>query len=347
MSSKYWSDFVEQLDPYVPGEQPKVQGLIKLNTNESPYPPSPKVLEVLTDEAINLLRLYPDPNNSLLKGAVADFYRVSEDNVCVGNGSDEILAFAFQALFKQRLPILFPDITYGFYTVYCGLFGIEYAELPLTDDFSINLSDYQRDNGGVIFANPNAPTGIGKSLESIEAFLQSNTESVVIVDEAYVDFGGESAASLIGRYPNLLVVQTLSKSRSLAGSRVGFALGDKILIEALTKVKNSFNPYSVDRLAEVAAAAAIDDVAYFEQCCEKIINTREWLSDQLVTLGFEVLPSQTNFVMAKPTLMSAQELFTQLVRFFKLPRIDEFLRISIGSDDEISELVAALEEILA
>ena len=352
MSSKYWSDFVRGLDPYVPGEQPKLQDLIKLNTNENPYPPSPKVVEVLTHDACNLLRLYPDPSNSLLKTSIANYYDVDHDNVCVGNGSDEVLAFAFQALFKQQLPILFPDITYGFYSVYCGLFDIDYIELPLTKDFSINLQDYQRENGGVIFANPNAPTGLGKSLQSIEVFLQSNTDSVVIVDEAYVDFGAESAVSLIDRYPNLLVVQTLSKSRSLAGSRVGFALGDKLLIEALEKVKNSFIPYSVDRLAEVAGVAAIDDVDYFQQCCGKIIKTRQWLCDQLESLGFEVLPSQTNFVMAKPAGISAPELFRRLreynivVRFFKKPRIDEFVRISIGTDEEMSALVDGLKEIL-
>ena len=352
MPSKYWSDFVQGLDPYVPGEQPKQQDLIKLNTNENPYPPSPKVVEVLNQDAVKLLRLYPDPSNLLLKTAIANYHNMDLANVCVGNGSDEILAFAFQAFFKQRLPILFPDITYGFYTVYCGLFDINYTQIPLADDFSIKLSDYQRENGGVIFANPNAPTGIGKSLQSIEVFLQSNTESVVIVDEAYVDFGAESAASLVGRYPNLLVVQTLSKSRSLAGSRVGFALGNTVLIEALEKVKNSFNPYSVDRLAEAAAVAAIDDVAYFEQCCAKIIKTRQWVSEQLESLGFEVLPSQANFVLVRPMGISAPELFAQLrqhsivVRFFKKPRVDAYIRVTIGNDNEMIALVDALKEIL-
>ena len=293
MPSKYWSDFVQGLDPYVPGEQPKQQDLIKLNTNENPYPPSPKVVEVLNQDAVKLLRLYPDPSNLLLKTAIANYHNMDLANVCVGNGSDEILAFAFQAFFKQRLPILFPDITYGFYTVYCGLFDINYTQIPLADDFSIKLSDYQRENGGVIFANPNAPTGIGKSLQSIEVFLRSNTESVVIVDEAYVDFG-----------------------------------------------------------AEAAAVAAIDDVAYFEQCCAKIIKTRQWVSEQLESLGFEVLPSQANFVLVRPMGISAPELFAQLrqhnivVRFFKKPRVDAYIRVTIGNDNEMIALVDALKEIL-
>ena len=351
MSSPYWSDCVHGLRPYQPGEQPKQQDLIKLNTNENPYPPSPQVLKLINDDAVNALRLYPDPENSQLKNTVANYFAVDQNQVCLGNGSDEILAFAFQGLLKHSKPVLFPDISYGFYPVYCRLFDIDYIELALTDDFSINLADYQRENGGVIFPNPNAPTGIGKGLDEIEALLNSNTDSVVIVDEAYVDFGLQSAASLIDRYPNLLVVQTLSKSRSLAGSRVGYALGNAALIEALERVKNSFNPYSVDRLAELAATAAIADNDYFNHCRQKIIDTREWTVAQLQALGFEILPSMANFIMVKPTTISAATLFAQLrehkilVRYFQKPRIDKYLRISIGTDQDMQALVAALKTI--
>ncbi len=352
MSSPYWSDFVQGLHPYVPGEQPKVQDLIKLNTNENPYPPSPKVLQAINDEAINALRLYPDPSNSRLKKALANHFALNENQICLGNGSDEILAFAFQGLLKHNKPVLFPNITYGFYTVYCGLYGIDYTELPLADDFTINLADYPTENGGVIFPNPNAPTGVGKNLDDIESLLKRNTDSVVIVDEAYVDFGSESAARLIGQYRNLLVIQTLSKSRSLAGSRVGYALGNADLIEALERIKNSFNPYSIDRLAELAAAASIEDVDYFNECCQKIIATRSWTVEQLEALGFDVLPSMTNFVMAKPNSIDAEALFNQLrehkilVRYFQKPRIDQYLRISIGTDKEMQALVTAIKAIL-
>ena len=353
MSSPYWSDCVQGLRPYVPGEQPKVQDLIKLNTNESPYPPSPRVLEAVNDQAINALRLYPDPGNSQLKTSLANYFSLHDNQICIGNGSDEILAFAFQGLLKHSKPILFPDITYGFYPVYCGLFDIDYIELPLAENFTINLADYQRENGGVIFPNPNAPTGIGQGLDAIEKCLNSNPDSVVIVDEAYVDFGCESAAGLIDRYPNLLVVQTLSKSRSLAGSRVGYALGNATLIEALERVKNSFNPYSVDRLAELAATAAIEDSDYFNHCRQNIIDTREWTAAQLQALGFEILPSMANFIMAKPDEVTAETLFAQLrehkilVRYFQKPRIDEYLRISIGTDQEMQALMTVLQRILA
>lgn len=350
--SKYWSAFVKELKPYEPGEQPRIQGLIKLNTNENPYPPSPRVLECFGDEPLRKLRLYPDPANTALKQALAAQYSVSERQLSVGNGSDEILAFAFQAFFKQSLPVLFPDITYGFYSVYCGLFDIDYIELPLEDDFSIPLAAFKRPNGGIIFPNPNAPTGIGMPLATIESLLVANTESVVIVDEAYVDFGADSAVALIDRYPNLLVVQTLSKSRSLAGARVGFAIGSVDLIEALERVKNSFNPYSVDRMAEITAIAAVEDVDYFEDCRQKIIATREWSAGQLQALGFDVLPSKTNFIMARPPVMSAEQFFSALreqnilVRYFKKPRIGEYLRITIGTDAEMQTLVAASQKIL-
>jgi histidinol-phosphate aminotransferase len=352
VSSQYWSDLVRQLDPYVPGEQPKIKGLIKLNTNESPYPPSPQVKALMTEAVIDDLRLYPDPKCSGLKSALATNFSVNKDQVFVGNGSDEVLAFVFQAFFQHTEPVLFPDITYGFYSVYCSLFGIDSVKMPLAEDFSIALGDYQRPNGGIIFPNPNAPTGIGLPLDAIEALLLANSDSVVVVDEAYVDFGSESAIALIGRFPNLLVVQTFSKSRSLAGSRVGFAVGNAGLIEALERVKNSFNPYSIDRLAEIAAVASIEDETYFQHCCKKIITSREWLTQQLTGLGFDVLPSLTNFVMAKPSGVSAEQLFAGLrevnilVRYFQKPRINEYVRISIGTDTEMEALVLALEAIL-
>ncbi len=349
MSSQFWSNFVQQLDPYVPGEQPKVQDLIKLNTNENPYSPSPKVLEVLSKDQLDLLRLYPDPNSVALKKAVANNYGVSEQNVFVGNGSDEVLALAFMTFFKQAEPLLFPDISYSFYPVYCNLYAIDSVRVPLANDFAVNLDDYVQPNGGIIFPNPNAPTGIGMGLDAIESLLKTNVHSVVIVDEAYIDFGGDSAIALIDRYPNLLVVQTLSKSRSLAGLRVGFAIGSEELIEGLDRVKNSFNSYPIDRLAEAAAVASINDVDYFTECSRKIIATRTWTTQQLQSLGFEVLPSQANFIFAKPTAIEAAELFARLrdnkilVRYFAKPRIDQFLRITIGTDDEMSTLIEAIK----
>lgn len=352
MSSKYWSDFVQGLEPYVPGEQPKVSGLIKLNTNENPYPPSPKVSAVLTADTVSDLRLYPDPNSTALKTAIATSAGVSQQNVFVGNGSDEVLALAFMAFFQQSEPLLFPDISYSFYPVYCNLYGIDSVQLPLAENFTINFDDYDQPNGGIIFPNPNAPTGIGVGLAAIESLLENNTDSIVIVDEAYIDFGGESAAALIGRYPNLLVVQTLSKSRSLAGLRVGFAMGDAGLIEGLDRVKNSFNSYPVDRIAELAAIAAIEDVEYFEQTCQQIVATREWTTQQLEHLAFEVLPSQANFVFARPTTIEAAKLFASLrenkllVRYFDKPRINQYLRITIGTKEQMQTLIDVIGDIL-
>ncbi len=350
-NSRFWSELVQELEPYVPGEQPKIQGLTKLNTNENPYPPSPKVVAAITEDVIDHLRLYPDPSSGRLKNVIANHFSVSQDSVFVGNGSDEVLAFAFQAFFQQSAAILFPDITYGFYPVYCGLYGIDSIELPLADDFTIKLSDYEQDNGGIIFPNPNAPTGIAIGLAAIEALLQKNTDRVVIVDEAYIDFGSESAVALVERYPNLLVVQTLSKSRSLAGVRVGFAIGSPELIAALERIKNSFNPYSIDRIAELAAIAAIEDVDYFESCCQKVIATRESTVEQLQALGFDILPSAANFIMAKPSVFSAKELFEALreakilVRYFSKPRIEQYLRITIGTDEEMQILVEVIKAI--
>ena len=347
--SKFWSQVVRELEPYVPGEQPQIDGLIKLNTNESPYPPSPEVIKLMTHDAIDRLRLYPDPNSKKLKNTIATYYGVAAEQVFVGNGSDEVLALAFMAFFQQDKPLLFPDISYSFYPVYCKLFGIDYKTPALRDDFTINFADYSPKNGGIIFPNPNAPTAIGKSLADIEVLLQKNTESVVIVDEAYIDFGGETAISLVNKYPNLLVVQTLSKSRSLAGMRVGFAVGNIDLITALDRVKNSFNSYPLDRLAEAATVAAFEDDTYFKACRDKIVATRGWTVKELEALGFNVLPSQANFVFAKPAGNNAAELAQKLreqkilVRYFSAPRINEFLRITIGTDDQMQCMIDVLK----
>jgi len=353
--SRYWSRVVNDLTPYVPGEQPKIAKLIKLNTNENPFPPSPRVLAAIQAELgedAARLRLYPDPNADQLKAAVAKRHSVTPAQVFVGNGSDEVLAHVFMALLKHEQPILFPDITYSFYPVYCGLYGIDYRTLPLAGDFSINPADYAQPNGGIIFPNPNAPTGCLLALDAIEHILQANPGSVVVVDEAYVDFGGESAISLVDRYDNLLVIHTLSKSRSLAGLRVGFAVGHSSLIEGLERVKNSFNSYPLDRLAIVGAVAAMEDEAYFSQCCEAVVTTRDTLSTELAELGFDVLPSAANFIFARQPRHDAAELAKALrersiiVRHFKLPRIDQFLRITIGTDTECQALVNALRDIL-
>ncbi|NCN43286.1 MAG: histidinol-phosphate transaminase [Piscirickettsiaceae bacterium CG_4_9_14_3_um_filter_43_564] len=343
--SQFWSQLVHTLTPYVPGEQPKGDKLIKLNTNESPYPPSPSVQAAISAQlAADKLRLYPDPNADLLKSALAKTHQLSEQQVFVGNGSDEVLAHTFLALLKQDQAILFPDITYSFYPVYCGLYEIDYETVPLDNDFSINPDDYQQPNGGIIFPNPNAPTGRLLTLEAIETILKYNPNSVVIVDEAYIDFGGVSASGLINQYPNLLVVQTFSKSRALAGLRVGYALGHTDLIEALERVKNSFNSYPLDQLAIVGAVAALEDNDYFESCCQKIIKTRQTLTEFLQQQGFEVLPSAANFVFVRHPDYDAARLAKQLreqaiiVRHFNKPPIDQFLRITIGTDAQNTRL---------
>ncbi|HPV32232.1 MAG TPA: histidinol-phosphate transaminase [Methylotenera sp.] len=351
--SKFWSDIVHTLTPYVPGEQPKLKNLIKLNTNENPYPPSPKVLDALKAEAAETLRLYPDPNSDKLKAAIASYYGLQANQVFVGNGSDEILAHVFQALLKHDKPLLFPDITYSFYPVYCGLYQIQYKTVALNHQFEIDVEDYLQPNGGIILPNPNAPTGIPLPLAKIEQLLQRNPESVVVVDEAYVDFGTESAVKLIQQYPNLLVTQTLSKSRSLAGLRVGFALGHPDLIEALIRVKDSFNSYPIDRFAEAGAIAAMQDQAYFEHTCQQVVATREQLVKDLQGLGFDVLPSGANFIFAKHRVKAGSELSGQLrekgiiVRQFQSPaRIKEYLRITIGTEVQSRALIDALKQLI-
>ncbi|GBE02809.1 histidinol-phosphate aminotransferase [bacterium BMS3Bbin06] len=350
--SRFWSSIVNDLKPYTPGEQPARTDLIKLNTNENPYGPSPKVLDSLCSEVADTLRLYPDPNATELKSAIAQHYQIKKQQVFVGNGSDEVLAHVFQGLLSHESPMLFPDITYSFYPVYCGLYRINYEQVPLTDSFEINIKDYVRPNGGIIFPNPNAPTGIFLSLESIEYLLKQNRDSVVVIDEAYIDFGGDTSVPLIERYPNLLVIQTLSKSRSLAGLRVGFAIGHPILIDALERVKNSFNSYPLDRLAITGAVAAIQDHAYFDETRKKIIRTREALANNLQDIGFEVLPSKANFVFARHNYCDAIEIYDGLreegiiVRHFNQDRVSQFLRITIGTRKECNALLKSLEGIL-
>jgi histidinol-phosphate aminotransferase len=344
---------VHGLKPYVPGEQPKLANLVKLNTNENPYGPSPRALAAMMAEVADTLRLYPDPNADRLKQAVAARCGVTPKEVFVGNGSDEVLAHIFLALLKHERPILFPDISYSFYPVYCGLYDIAYEAVPLDDGFAIRTVDYAKPNGGIIFPNPNAPTGRALPLADIEQLLEANKASVVVVDEAYVDFGAESAVSLVARYPNLLVVQTLSKSRSLAGLRVGFAIGHADLIEGLERVKNSFNSYPLDRVAIAGAVAAIEDDAHFETTRRAVMASREKLVRDLATLGFDVVPSQANFVFACHPQKDGGELAQALrersiiVRHFKQPRIDQHLRITVGTDAQCDALIAALREILA
>ncbi len=355
--SHFWSDLVAGLTPYVPGEQPKLPDLVKLNTNENPYPPSPRALEALRGEIGDNLRLYPDPNSDRLKAAIATYYQITPRQVFVGNGSDEVLAHAFLGLLKHDAPLLFPDISYSFYPVYCGLYGIEGRGVPLNDRFEIRVDDYLDAPacGAVIFPNPNAPTGRLLPLAEVERLLTGGPDVVVVVDEAYIDFGGpgcKSAITLVDKYPNLLVVQTLSKSRSLAGLRVGFAVGHADLIEALERIKNSFNSYPLDRLAIAGATAAIEDRAYFEATRLAVIASREQLVRDMTAIGFDVLPSAANFIFARHPAHDAGDLAAALrarniiVRHFRQPRIEQYLRITIGSDPQCAALVAALREIV-
>ena len=352
--SKYWSDFVGTLDPYTPGEQPANTNLTKLNTNENPYPPSPAVMEAMRCAVNDDLRLYPPPNADSLKQTIADYFQLTPAQVFVGNGSDEVLAHVFNGLFRQAQPILFPDISYSFYPVYCGLYAIEFNKIPLAEDFTLNLDDYRRANGGIIFPNPNAPTGRLLALDAIESLLQENSDSVVVVDEAYIDFAGAnaSAVSLIDQYDNLLVVQTMSKSRALAGLRIGYALGSAHLVEGLERIKNSFNSYPLGHVQLAAAVASFNDRDYFEATRKQVISSRELLVDQLETLGFEVLPSAANFVFARHGAYLGADLTRSLrqqniiIRHFNKPRIDEFLRITVGTPEQNQQLIAALTELV-
>lgn len=349
--SKYWTELVGQLEPYIPGEQPQDLQIIKLNTNENPYPPSADVAKAVKTFPHDSLRLYPDPESSALTQALAAYHGLDTSQVFVGNGSDEVLAHCFQTFFKNQKPILFADISYSFYPVYSALYQIDYRTVALNDAFGIDPAAYRQPNGGIIIPNPNAPTGIAMTLDTIRELLDDN-DSLVIIDEAYVDFGADSAVELILDYANLLVVRTFSKSRSLAGLRLGYALGQSALIEGLNRVKNSFNSYPIGRLTSVAAIASLDDENYFQRCRSRIIATRTWLNDELVNLGFEVLPSSSNFLFVQHSSHPASDLYLELkkagilVRHFNSARINNYLRISIGSEEECVALISALEQLL-
>ncbi len=350
--SRFWSALAHGLTPYVPGEQSQLAGLVKLNTNESPLGPSPRVLEAIRAEAADTLRLYPDPDSGALRRSLADYHHVAADQVFVGNGSDEVLAHAFAGLLKHPLPLLFPDITYSFYPVYCGLFGIDHETVPLDAAMRVRPEAFRRPCGAIILANPNAPTGIALTRDEISVLLDDHPDQVVVVDEAYVDFGAETALPLTATRPNLLVVRSMSKSRALAGLRVGYAVGDRSLIEALVRVKNSFNSYPLGRPAQAGAIAAVEDEAWFQHGRHVVIENRERLCDGLARLGFELLPSSANFVFARhperdgAALAAALRQRAILVRHFTRPRISEFLRITVGTEAQLEALLSALGGIL-
>lgn len=343
---------LRRIDPYVPGEQPQSADIIKLNANENPYPPAPGVQQALRSFDASRLALYPDANGKALKTALADRFGVKPTQVFLGNGSDDVLALAFQSFFCSGEPILYPDITYSFYPVWCDLFRIPYETVPLDENFCVRVRDYDRPNGGVVLPNPNAPTGRGVSLDFLEDLLQHNTDCVVIIDEAYVDFGAQSAVPLIEKYENLLVVQTMSKSRSLAGLRIGYALGSETLIATLEAVKNSYNSYTMDAIALAAGEAAVADEAYFQETCRKVIATRERTAEALLGLGFTVSPSLTNFLFVTHSKKEAPVIFEYLrqknifIRYFKLPRIDNYLRITVGTDAQMDRMIEELRAFL-
>lgn len=350
--SQYWSELVRSLSPYVPGEQPQIPGLVKLNTNESPFGPSPQAIDAVRLAAADTLRLYPDPQSMRLREALADYHKVTPAQVFVGNGSDEVLAHTFAALLKQPKPLLFPDVTYSFYPVYCRLLGIAHETIPLDDAMRINMPDYLGRGGAIIIANPNAPTGIALPRAEIARLLHERVDVPVVIDEAYVDFGGDTAIPLIDDHPNLVVVQTMSKSRALAGLRVGYAIGQPHLIEALTRVKDSFNSYPLGRPAQAGALASLADEAYFQETRAAIMRNRASLTASLTRLGFEVLPSAANFVFARHKTQSGQAVAAALrqravlVRHFSGARISDFVRITIGSEAELTRLTDALAEIV-
>ncbi|MNM76993.1 Histidinol-phosphate aminotransferase [compost metagenome] len=351
--SKLWLDKIRKVDPYIPGEQPKVVNILKLNTNENPYPPAPKVIEELKNIEGSNLRLYPDPTASELVETLADYYGLEKDQVFVGNGSDDVLALSFMTFFNSDKPLLFPDITYSFYPVYGDLFNINYDKVPLNEDLTITKEDYFRENGGIIFPNPNAPTGVGVELSFIEDILIKNRDVIVIVDEAYIDFGGESAVKLINKYDNLVVIQTYSKSRSLAGLRVGVALGSKEAISYLNDVKNSFNSYPLDYISQRLAIASLKDDEYFKDTCAKIIKTRENTIKELKKLGFIIPESKANFIFITHPTIKAKDLFEALkkdgifVRYFSSSRIDNYLRVTIGTDSEMERFLNFVKDYIA
>lgn len=350
--SREWTKNLRNIEPYVPGEQSKDKDIVKINANENPYPPSPKAAEVLKSFDTNKLRFYPSANSTKLKEAIAKYYKVDVSNVFVGNGSDDVLAVAFQSFFNSEKPIVYPDLTYSFYPVWCSLFGIKYKNYPVGDDFRINPEDYKEKNGGVVIPNPNAPTSLGEGLDFVEKILNYNQDSVVIIDEAYVDFGGTSSIPLVDKYENLLVTGTFSKSRSLAGLRIGFAIGSKALIDVMEAVKNSYNSYTVDSLSIEMGAASIEDDEYFKSTCKKVIKTRERVTLELKKLGFDVLDSQTNFIFATHNKHNMKSLFEYLktqkvfIRYFSLPRIENYVRITIGTNEEMDIFLEKTKEFI-
>ena len=349
--NKFWNEKVKNIKPYVPGEQPKDKKYIKLNTNESPYPPAPGVKKAISESDAGDLRLYPDPDVSELKKEIAAYYNLNEDQIFVGNGSDEVLAFSYMAFFNKNDNIYYSDITYSFYTVYSDLFDLNENLIPLEKNYEINIKDYKNLDGGIIIANPNAPTSIGLKLNDIEDIIKNNINNIVIIDEAYIDFGGESAYSLINRYDNLLVIQTFSKSRSLAGMRLGFALGNKELIDGLKRIKFSFNSYTINRMSIVSGIEAIKDKKYFEEMSKKIITTREKTAVELKKIGFEVLDSKANFLFIRHKNVPGSDLYQKLreegvlVRYFNKKNIDDFIRVTIGTDNDMDIFIKKIKKI--
>lgn len=347
-----WKKNLRDIEPYVPGEQSKDRDIVKINANENPYLPSPKAVEALKNFDTDRLRFYPQANATALKQAIAEFYEIKAENVFVGNGSDDVLALAFQAFFNGDKPIAYPDITYSFYPVWCRLLGIEYVNYPLDENFRINVENYKAENGGVVIPNPNAPTSIGEGREFVEKLMEYNRDSVVIIDEAYCDFGGVSSVPLISKYENLLVTGTFSKSRSLAGMRIGFAIGSKTLIDTLEAVKNSYNSYTVDALSIAMGIEAMNDVEYFNETISKIIATRTRVTEELRLLGFEVLDSQTNFIMATHEGYDMKEMFEYLkenkifIRYFNQPRINKYVRITIGTNEEMDKFLNGVKDFI-
>lgn len=351
--NRFWSDITTRLKPYVPGEQPAGDAFLKLNTNESPYPPSPKVNSTVLDFSLSKLSLYPDPDCKILVDALSRRFNVDDENIFVGNGSDEVLAHTFAGLLRQERPLRFPDISYGFYSVWANLFDVETEVMPIKNDYSIDIDDYLDIDAPIIIANPNAPTGLVLDLKDIERLVSGNPNSVVVIDEAYIDYGGDSAVPLVKKYQNLLVVQTFSKSRALAGTRVGYAIGQAHLIQALKRIKDSFNSYPVDTFSQATAVASLADDDYFKECCYRICESRKSLTDGLIKLGFEVLPSQANFVLVSHPDLSGASLYNELykrkilIRYWDIPRLQAYARITIGSESQCKQLLSELEKIVA
>lgn len=345
-----WKKNLRDIEPYVPGEQSREKNIVKINANENPYPPSPAAIKAINEFDCSRMRFYPDANATEFKKAMAEFYNVDTENVFLGNGSDDVLALAFQAFFNSDKPIVYPDITYSFYPVWCRLFNIPYKNFPLNDNFRINIEDYKEKNGGVVIPNPNAPTSLGEGKEFIEKLMQYNKDCVVIIDEAYVDFGGYSAVELTKKYENLLITGTFSKSRSLAGMRIGYAIGSRTLISVLEAVKNSYNSYTVNSISMAAGTAAVQDREYFEKTVSKVIETRSRVADELKKLGFTVLDSQTNFLFATYEGKNIRDYFEWLktqkvfIRYFNLPKIDNYVRITVGTDEEMNIFLEKTKE---